>query len=120
DRVKVMTHEQRLGEIGGQAFRRRRVNELEEGVRSEHQKAETEQDTRNDDDDFHEDLFLSFLFGLPAGTNGDNRKILPGRLRFIVQFKSNNRTCAGLVALNSNAVSSPTAAASPPLSFFPL
>src|SRR5581483_5726651 len=36
-----------------------------------------------------------------------------------LQFRSNNRTCAGLVALSSSAVSSVTAAASPPLSVLP-
>src|SRR5437762_13918808 len=41
------------------------------------------------------------------------------RLRLLLHLRSNKRICEGLAALNSNALSSLTAAASPPLSFFP-
>jgi hypothetical protein len=54
DNVKVMTQKERLTEVSNERRRRRwRWDEVEEDVRSEHNKNESEQDTSDDSGDFH-------------------------------------------------------------------
>src|SRR5205814_6599059 len=85
---------------------------------TEHDEDESKQIPGDDRQDFHR-FFSVFVFELAKLEVSEKFLCFLRSLLFIRQLRSNKRTCDGFVALSSSELSSLTAAASPPLNFFP-